>query len=55
MSLWEDPNLVNALENNPIFRNAKERIERTAYHILPSDVQPPSQQTMLEIFREGKR
>jgi len=36
LSLWEDPNLVNALQNNQLFRNAKERIERTAYHILPS-------------------
>eukprot|EP01114_Cavostelium_apophysatum_P001805 TRINITY_DN11576_c0_g1_i1.p1 TRINITY_DN11576_c0_g1~~TRINITY_DN11576_c0_g1_i1.p1 ORF type:complete len:273 (-),score=21.00 TRINITY_DN11576_c0_g1_i1:75-893(-) len=36
LSLWDDPNLVNALQNNELFRNAKERIERTAYHLLPS-------------------
>jgi len=36
LDLWEDPNLVNALQNNPIYRNARERISRTAGHILPS-------------------
>lgn len=35
LSLWDDPNLVNALQNNAIFQNAQERIERTANHLLP--------------------
>jgi len=28
---------VNALQNNELFRNAKTRIERTAYHLIPSE------------------
>jgi len=35
LSLWEDPNLVAALQRNQTFLNAKERIERTAFHLLP--------------------
>jgi len=37
LSLWDDPNLVNALENNPTYRSARERIHRTASHILPAN------------------
>jgi len=51
LSLWEDPILVNALQNNPLFRNAKDRIERTAYHLLPSD-QPPLVNSASEVFKE---
>jgi len=36
LSLWDDPNLVNALENNPAYKSARERIHRTASHILPT-------------------
>lgn len=37
LSLWEDPNLVAALQRNQTFLNAKERIERTAFHLLPQN------------------
>jgi len=36
ISLWDDPNLVGALENNPTYRSARERIHRTASHIMPT-------------------
>jgi len=39
LSLWEDPNLVAALQRNQTFLNAKERIERTAFHLLPEHSQ----------------
>jgi len=37
LSLWDDPNLVSALENNPAYKSARERIHRTASHILPAN------------------
>jgi len=36
ITLWEDPNLVSALNSNHIYQSAKNRIQRTAYHILPN-------------------
>jgi len=35
LDLWQDPLLVNALQNNATYRSARERISRTAGHILP--------------------
>mmetsp|Transcript_5018 Transcript_5018/g.7050 ORF Transcript_5018/g.7050 Transcript_5018/m.7050 type:complete len:281 (+) Transcript_5018:140-982(+) len=35
LSLWEDPNLVNALQHNQTFQRAKERIQNLSSHILP--------------------
>lgn len=35
LSLWEDPNLVNALQRNQTFLRAKERIQNLSSHILP--------------------
>jgi len=35
LSLWDDPQLVGALESNPTYRSARERIQRTADHISP--------------------
>jgi len=34
LDLWQDPHLVGALQNNPTYRSARERISRTAGHIL---------------------
>jgi len=34
LALWEDKNLVDALNKNQTFLNAKERIQRTAKHLL---------------------
>jgi len=44
LDLWADPNLVAALQNNPTYRSARERISRTAGHILANtdDVLPQS-------------
>jgi len=36
LQLWDDPNLVNALQKNMIYLNAKERIKTTANHIFPT-------------------
>jgi hypothetical protein len=35
LDLWQDPLLVNALQNNATYRSARERISRTAGHIRP--------------------
>jgi len=35
LQLWTDQNLVNALQNNPTFQNAKERIQTLTSHLLP--------------------
>jgi len=35
LSLWDDQNLVDALHNNPSYKSARDRIQRTAQHILP--------------------
>jgi len=35
LNLWDDQNLVTALHQNKIYLNAKERLQRTAQHILP--------------------
>jgi len=37
LDLWQDPFLVNALQNNATYRSARERISRTAGHILPTE------------------
>jgi len=42
LNLWDDQNLVTALNQNKIYLNAKERLQRTAQHILPV---PNDQQT----------
>lgn len=42
LDLWQDPLLVNALQNNATYRSARERISRTAGHILPNVGDTPS-------------
>jgi len=37
LSLWDDPKLVGALQSNPTYMSARERIHRTASHILPAN------------------
>jgi len=39
LDLWAVPNLVAALQNNPTYRSARERISRTAGHILAGNVE----------------
>jgi len=36
MNLWSDPNLVQALNNNPTYQSARERIHKTANHLISS-------------------
>jgi len=38
LDLWDDPHLVGALQNNPTYRSARERIHRTASHILAGSI-----------------
>jgi len=37
LALWEDKDMVNALNKNQTFLIAKERIQRTASHLLPNN------------------
>eukprot|EP01119_Soliformovum_irregulare_P006093 TRINITY_DN1785_c0_g1_i1.p1 TRINITY_DN1785_c0_g1~~TRINITY_DN1785_c0_g1_i1.p1 ORF type:complete len:252 (-),score=17.29 TRINITY_DN1785_c0_g1_i1:159-914(-) len=57
LSLFEDQNLVQALNSNPVYKSARERIFKTANHILPaksvSVTTRPSVNQMVDQFHDA--